>query len=271
VDRIKNFFKNNQYITKSNISMLVLSLYYLAITIYSTYYHTIGYYYVPEHRIRFLRVLMLFIFAMSFMIISPNRETHKISVFTIVCHTVLAVSTGLFIHRTIISNIKYDTLHTLFLCAIALIATVASAFGIYKSYDTTEKMKNAGDSSLPRKLFHLLPQIVNVVLVLFVIVFFFYSASHCKRITDPVSYATTTSPDKNYKVTTERTKLDSGEYKYKICVYETKKDIKILMGNWVYRGKAIKEFPLDSFSYSSYVWLSETSFVLNDVTYNIIE
>ena len=271
MNHFKGKFKNSIYITKSNIAMLILSIYYLSICFYSMYYHSMGYYFIPEHRERYIKILMVFILVVSFLILSPDKETHKISLFTVIIMSILCISTGLFIKIMLKENLRYNASQTLILCSVSLFLSVFCGFFTIKSYDTTDFFKENIFASkkelLLKKIISALPRVLNTGLVLFFIIFFSVTGIKGKLHTQPNVYSISKSPGGTYVARTEQINNDDGTSNIYICVYEIHKDIKVFIGKWTYDGSPVYKVEVPDYSNMNYQWLSEYSFVAKGTTY----
>jgi len=243
--------------------MLVLSAYYLFLTAYSLYYQFMGFYFVPNNRERMLLLYMAGILLMSFLVISPDKETHTISLFTIICSAVLTFSTGIFVARVVHINLKYSTLYTLLVCVLAVSVSVASAFGNFRSYDSTNFFKTKIG-----KIIAFLPQTLNVLLVIVAIIFFLFCGLFNKRYSTPQSFSTSYSPEKTYYIYTEEEEIGEEKQAY-IRVYKHHKDIKKIYGTFKYYGKLVMEVPIENRNNMGYKWLSEDTFEAQGIKYEI--
>ncbi len=263
-ERFAQFADKNIWLRKSNISMLILSAYYIGLTLYSMYYGLQGYVFYPNNRERLLNLFMFVILVLAFMIASPDKETHKITPFTIICSSVLAVCTGIFAMRIIYVHINYEAVFTLLLVVLAFTVSIASTFGMFKSYDATEYFDTAKG-----KIVAYIPKFINVAAIIVAVIFMIGTPFWTEgKYIEPQSFSTSFSPKRTHVAKTEEEKQEDGSVKYYIRIYENQKDKEIFFGKFDYIGSFIAEFPIENREQMDYVWLSEKSFIAQGKEYN---
>lgn len=248
------------YLKKANMAMVILSLFYLIISFYSLYNHSKGFYFIPENRVRFLRVFMFIVFLFTYFILVPNKKTHKISLFTAILNIVFSVSTGLFLTIIIGENLKYTAVTTMLLIAISLCLTIFSVGNLKRNFSKTKWIED-------HPIFLSIPRYVNYALVLFILIIFIVTGVKGERHKQVGSFGTTYSPQNDYVVKAE--KYSHSPENAFICVYEIHKDKKVLMGKWTYNGKPVKKVKVDTADNFYYSWINDKTFSVNGTTIEI--
>ena len=261
-EKISNFISKNVWLRKTNVSMLVLSAYYIGLTLYSLYYSLQGYIFYPNNRERLLNLFMLAILLLAFMIISPDKETHHITLFSVICASILAVSTCIFSMRIIHIHLRYEAVFTILVCVLAISVSVAASFGSFEAYPVSDFLKTKKGS-----LIALIPKALNVALIFAVIIFLFSTPFKVQKYVEPQSFSTSYSPNKKYVARTEEDELKDGSKQNYIRVYDAQADKEIFFGKFDYCGPALAEFPIENRNNMNYVWTGDRTFIAQGQTY----